>query len=166
MLLHDLPENIAGKIFPQLGDDIIEFSANPKPSHCIGCFGCWTKTPGACVIKDRANVLPSMLAASYEFNIVSKITYGGFSVPVKASLDRSISYMLPTFCIRKDEMHHKSRYDNSFILNIYFYSDGHISDREKILAKNLVGANGINFGAKKCYLRFYESLGQLRGAIS
>ncbi len=23
-----------------------------KIANCVGCFGCWTKTPGRCVIRD------------------------------------------------------------------------------------------------------------------
>lgn len=25
-----------------------------KVTNCVGCFGCWTKTPGRCVIRDEA----------------------------------------------------------------------------------------------------------------
>ena len=25
-----------------------------KIAHCVGCFGCWTKTPGRCVIREGA----------------------------------------------------------------------------------------------------------------
>ena len=31
---------------------------NEKIGACLGCFGCWLKTPGECVIKDAGSKLP------------------------------------------------------------------------------------------------------------
>ncbi|MDU2663418.1 MAG: flavodoxin family protein, partial [Clostridium perfringens] len=33
-------------------------------SNCIGCFGCWTKTPGKCVIRDDAVKVYPIIAKS------------------------------------------------------------------------------------------------------
>ena len=29
--------------------------ASMKIANCVGCFGCWTKTPGKCFIRDDAS---------------------------------------------------------------------------------------------------------------
>jgi multimeric flavodoxin WrbA len=53
VLLHDLEEEEFEKIFPNIGEDITIVSKNAPIHNCIGCFGCWVKTPGACVIRDK-----------------------------------------------------------------------------------------------------------------
>ena len=124
-------------------------------AHCIGCFGCWIKTPGRCVIKDRASVLPSYFAQCSEVMIVSPILYGGYSANVKAVLDRSIGYLLPYFRYIDGQMHHQMRHQNPFQLNVHFY--GTCGDNERSIAKRLVNANAINLGAAGCSVLFYET---------
>ena len=33
-------------------------------ANCVGCFGCWTKTPGRCVIRDDAVRVYPLIARS------------------------------------------------------------------------------------------------------
>lgn len=35
------------------GAEDVLFSATPLVKPCAGCFGCWTRTPGVCVLRDR-----------------------------------------------------------------------------------------------------------------
>ena len=88
--------------------------------HCIGCFGCWIKTPGKCVIKDNYSNMGQLLSRCDELILISKSTYGGFSPFIKNVLDRSISYISPNFVTRNGEMHHKRRYDNVISISAYF----------------------------------------------
>ena len=58
---------------------------------CMGCAGCWVKTPGRCVItRDGANGIAESLIRSDAVVLLSKITFGGFSADVKSFLDRSV----------------------------------------------------------------------------
>ena len=44
LIIYDLDEVNEKKLINICKDDMI-FSANPMVKHCIGCFGCWVKTP-------------------------------------------------------------------------------------------------------------------------
>lgn len=46
-------------------------------SNCVGCFGCWTKTPGRCVIRDDAVKVYPLIAESERVMYVSRVKYGG-----------------------------------------------------------------------------------------
>ncbi len=115
--------------------------------HCIGCFGCWVKTPGKCVIMDGYEELGKQLSTCDELVLISRCCYGSVSPFVKNILDRSLSYQHPNFCIRNGEMHHKRRYDNVIKISAYFYGED-ISERERDTAVKLIKANAVNFDGK------------------
>ena len=81
-----------------------------KPHHCIGCFGCWVKTPGKCVIHDGYENTGINMSKCTELILVSRCCYGSVSPFVKTVQDRAISYINPDFVMRKGKMHHKRRY--------------------------------------------------------
>ena len=118
------------KLMMSCKDDIL-FSARPIVNHCMGCFGCWIKTPAKCVIKDRCDVMTSYIPKCDELVVISPILYGGYSDNIKAVLDRSIGYILPYFRIVNGEMHHKMRYENPFKFNVHFYGECDVEDKSK-----------------------------------
>jgi multimeric flavodoxin WrbA len=70
-------------------------------SPCTGCFGCWTKTPGTCVLKDdMADYIPKVLAADlliWSFPLY----YFGMPSKTKLFLDRMLPTSLP-FMVERD----------------------------------------------------------------
>lgn len=52
--------------------------ASMKIANCVGCFGCWTKTPGKCVIRDDASKVYPYIAKSDSVVYISKIKYGSY----------------------------------------------------------------------------------------
>lgn len=79
---------------------------------CFGCFGCWVKTPGQCVItNDDANRIAMMMMRADAVVLLSEITYGGFFADIKTFLDRSIQNILPFFEMHEGKMHHLKRYE-------------------------------------------------------
>lgn len=163
-LLHDLEEQDIATIIGTPADNLLILSAKPEVKHCVGCFGCWVKTPGKCVISDRSTVSPTWLAASHEMIILSRLVYGGFSPSVKAVLDRSIGYLLPYFRMLNNEMHHVMRYQNPFKLVVHFYGR-QMTSSERELAPQLITANAINLGAGSSQVFFHESIQEMEGVI-
>lgn len=81
------------------------------PSPCVGCFGCWVRTPGSCVLpRDMGTeYYEAMHGAEYVVTL-SRITWGGYSMAIKSYTDRLLPLLLPDFRIVNGEMHHKLRY--------------------------------------------------------
>ena len=88
--------------------------ADMKIKPCRGCFACWIKTPGICVIDDDETAIHRALASSHLRVFLTPVTFGGFSSLLKAAMDRSIPSLLPFFHKVNDEMHHPPRYDVVF----------------------------------------------------
>lgn len=157
LIIHDLGKNdLLTKSLNSLEGTMV-ISDDGSIQHCIGCFGCWVKTPAACVIRDKYGDMGEYLSKSDELVIISECCYGGFSPFVKNVLDRSISYIHPYFIIKNGEMHHKRRYKNKIKLKVLFYG-GNITDREKQTAERLVKANSINLHCKDYSVSFIENI--------
>ena len=128
--------------------------------HCIGCFGCWVKTPGECVLHDGYEHTGSDLGKCKELIIVSRCCYGSVSPFVKTVLDRALSYIHPNFVIRKGKMHHKRRHKNIITMSAHLYGEN-ISDIEKETAGELLKANVDNYDGRVKGVYFYKTVEEL-----
>lgn len=134
--------------------------ATEERHHCTGCFGCWVKTPGECVIGDDLSRHGADMAGCSRLIVVSRCVYGGYSPAVKRVIDRTIPYAHPYFVTREGRMHHKRRYDNVFSTEAHFY--GEITDAERSTAQRLVAANNVNFGCGEVKVFFHASAEELK----
>jgi hypothetical protein len=156
LILHDIADNVdAGALAETFACDTV-FSATPAVHHCVGCFGCWLKTPGRCVLPDRGSDFAALVAAHEEIIVVSRMVFGGLSPDIKAVFDRSIGYVLPFFYKVSGETHHAKRYARSPVFRYIFYGTD-ITDREKQTAEKLAAANVLNLGGGTHSLEFCGS---------
>lgn len=77
---------------------------------CAGCFGCWTKTPGECVIGDGARDILRSYVRSDLVVCATPVTFGGFSSQLKKMIDRLIPVLDPRFVVVGGDVHHRLRY--------------------------------------------------------
>ncbi len=138
LVIHDLNEKEWNKISADYeGWEVVSDNGNIGP--CIGCFCCWRKTPGECVIKDGYENMGALIHHADEVVVISRYTYGGFSSFVKNAFDRCIGFVLPQFEVIKGETHHKKRYKEDKPFTFIFY--GHeLSQKEKESAWRYVEA--------------------------
>ena len=87
--------------------------AQMKIDSCLGCFACWNKTPGKCVIHDDMQiVLEKMLWADL---MIWSFPLYYFSVPgkLKTLMDRQLPLTLPFMSAGVEGGAHPLRYDMS-----------------------------------------------------
>ncbi len=107
VIIHDL-----GNGFDEAAKGKADYvvSADGKYAPCQGCFGCWSKHPAECQMKDSLHQICRVIGQADEVVIVTKNLYGGYSVKVKNVLDRSIGTSTPFSTYRGNQMHHTLRY--------------------------------------------------------
>lgn len=81
-------------------------------AFCVGCFGCWVKTPGECVIGDKMAQINRTFVNSDVVFYLSPVVFGQCSATIKSAVDRWLPNMLPFFETRPDgSTMHPSRYE-------------------------------------------------------
>lgn len=109
-----LTGGIGSALTRMLGDNGWEVTAFSLPgmdiAYCHGCFNCWVKTPGICVIDDAGRDLTRMAAQADLMVFLTPVTFGGYGSALKRAVDRLIPNLLPYFTRVHGEVHHKFRY--------------------------------------------------------
>lgn len=160
-IIHDLaPETIAVLAVPDATTRL--FSADGRYAPCQGCFQCWLKNPGFCVMKDRLQHAGALVGESDPLILISRLCYGSYSSPVKTVLDRAIGVSLPLFTIRGGQSHHPLRYPARELLQVFFYGDA--TSQEQDVARELVERNRINLGFRRAEVRFFPTPEEIKGA--
>jgi multimeric flavodoxin WrbA len=101
--------------------------------YCRGCFGCWVKTPGECVIRDSMAEINRAAMASDVMIYLVPVVYGQFSANMKNAIDRWIPNILPLFIIKPngDTMHPARYKQNPQYIMIGYGND--LADEDALL---------------------------------
>lgn len=113
-----------------------------KIANCTGCFGCWTKTPGKCVIRDDATRVYPCIARSNAILYVSRLIYGGYDTVMKTMLERAIPIQQAFIRIHQGETHHVQR--NVIPKKAVIIAYGDIDDEEQDIFRELIARNARN----------------------
>lgn len=149
LILSDRPLAIASS----LGADTQYFDLSScRVANCMGCFGCWTKTPGRCVIRDDAVKIYPAIAKSEQVLYVSRVKYGGYDSVMKTMLERAIPVQQAFIRVLDGETHHVQRAVQMKRAVILAY--GTTSDAERDLFRALVARNAKNMSFASYEIRF------------
>ncbi len=138
---------------------------NIKLATCIGCFGCWIKTPGQCILKDEGLEICKAVARSDLLVLLTPVTFGGYSFELKKMVDRLIPNLLPLFTKINGEIHHKTRYEkNPKLLAIGYHP--HYDEESERIFKELIHRNAINMDSPAKHAEVVnDDINDLKGAV-
>jgi multimeric flavodoxin WrbA len=119
-----------------------------KVAYCLGCFECWTKTPGLCRIDDAGRDVAASLIGGDLTVYLTAVTFGGYSSALKGAVDRSICLVSPFFTRIDGEVHHQARYERYPALAAVGVLPAPHPAQEQLF-HTLVGRNAINLHASQ-----------------
>lgn len=165
LVINDLNGKLNQDILTILPEESKIFSKDTHPiKSCVGCFGCWTKTPGICVIDDASREISAEIMKSSVLLIITKITYGCYSPYIKKIMDRNIPNLLPFFKKLNNEIHHAPRYDKYPKIIAVGYGNN-VTPQEEETFKKLVEANSVNLQKTKFKSYIIKDLDELKTLI-
>ncbi len=143
LILSDCPLSIQ---LPDQGDVKWIDLSRLNIANCVGCFGCWAKTPGQCVIRDDAVKVYPLIARSDTLLYISRIKYGGYDTVMKTMLERAIPVQQAFIRILAGETHHVQRSVVPKDATILAYGD--TGEEERAIFRKLVARNAHNMNFK------------------
>ncbi len=106
---------------------------------CIGCYACWLKTPGLCVLKDDMDKVLASYVKSDWVILATPVCIGFVSPLVKRISDRSLPLIHPYLRLDEDRMKHVNRYEK---LPKQLILTDTLEDTEAIAAVYRIGKGG------------------------
>lgn len=80
---------------------------------CLGCFSCWSKTPGTCCLHDDMQAIIEKILWADVIIWSFPLYYFGLPGPLKNLIDRQLPMSLPFMSVEAQNGGHPSRYDMS-----------------------------------------------------
>lgn len=157
VIIHDLGPEYE-EMLKQKCDTVI--FADGKYAPCQGCFGCWTKHPAECYMKDSLHTVCRVIGKADELIIISENCYGTYSPVIKNILDRSIGSSTPFSTYRGKQMHHTLRYGKHDSIKVYTYGD--VTEEEKATFELTAARNALNDGYRQSQFVVLNSLEELK----
>ena len=160
VILYDLDQAYAGLIAARCDRAL---AADGRYASCQGCFGCWTRHPAECFMKDSLQQVCRVLGQADELVIVTQNLYGGYSAAVKNVLDRSIGTSTPFSTYRGRQMHHNLRYGRHDLWKVFVYGD--VTEAEAAAFRLMAARNALNDGYQRSEVVFLKDLSELEAQL-
>ena len=114
--------------------------------YCIGCWGCWVKTPGQCSNGDAAALSMDRAVINADFVLWAAPLKMGFpSSLLKMALDKHLPLIHPCTLVDQGEAHHRKRYAHYARLGLLLEKEPGTDGRDLQIVSDICGRTALNF---------------------
>lgn len=121
--------------------------------YCTGCFGCWVRTPGECVVKDDSALVCRELVRSDLTLFASPVIMGFPSALLKKANDKLIPLVHPYSAIDRGEVHHLPRYDHYPLLGLILQRQKDTDDEDMDIITRIYERTALNLKSSLAFVR-------------
>jgi FMN-dependent NADH-azoreductase len=114
--------------------------------HCVGCFTCWTKTPGICIHKD--DMTKELYPRWLESDLVVYATplyHFHMNAVMKAFIERTLPCLEPFFQEGEERTHHplRTRHPQMVFLSVAGFPEEQVFDQLSAWVNSVYGPAGL-----------------------
>ncbi len=114
--------------------------------YCIGCWGCWVKTPGRCSNGDAASLAMDRAVINADFVLWATPLKMGFpSHLLKMALDKHLPLIHPYMVVDHAEAHHLKRYAHYPRIGLLLEKEPGTDDRDLQIVGDICSRTALNF---------------------
>jgi multimeric flavodoxin WrbA len=128
-----------------------------KIQPCTGCFNCWVKNPGDCIIQDDANEVARQYIASDHVILASPLIMGFLSSLLKNTMDRNIPLVHPHLEEVDGEVHHKKRYGKYPVISFLLEKESFTDAEDIAIVTGIFQREAINVRSSLGFVHFIET---------
>jgi len=128
-----------------------------KINPCTGCFHCWVKNPGNCIIQDDGNKVARQYIASDHVILASPLIMGFVSSLLKNTMDRNIPLVHPHLEEVDSEVHHKKRYDKYPVISFLLEKESFTDAEDIAIVTGIFQREAINVRSTLGFVRFIDT---------
>jgi multimeric flavodoxin WrbA len=113
--------------------------------HCVGCWGCWVKTPGECVTRD-ASLEMDRAVINADFVLWAAPLKMGFPAELlKRAQDKHLPLIHPYMMVDQGEAHHLKRYARYPRLGLLLEKEPATDARDLQIVSDIYCRTALNF---------------------
>lgn len=113
---------------------------------CTGCFSCWLRTPGLCVVPDDTDRIRRSFVHADLVLFATPLIMGLVSSLLKNALDKMIPLVLPHVRVVEGEIHHRLRYRRQPRLAVLVGEEDDTTADDLKIVRALFERNALNLG--------------------
>ena len=122
--------------------------------YCIGCFGCWLKTPGECSsAADDSKEIRKHIINSELVIFASPVIMGFTSALLKRVHDKFCPLVLPYTGLYHEESHHHPRYDRYPAMGLLLQPEPDTDEEDIEIITDIYRRDSLNFHADLVFSR-------------
>jgi multimeric flavodoxin WrbA len=125
--------------------------------YCVGCFGCWVKTPGQCVARD-ASLEMDRAVINADFVLWAAPLKMGFpSALLKMAMDKHLPLIHPYMEVDQGEAHHRRRYPRSPRVGLLVEKEPGTDEHDLQIVTDIICRSALNLKTRLAFSLTAES---------